>query len=300
MEKIVIKRGMITSLDKLPQYSIALDGFVQGPEVDTENHRFSFDHHAKCLRYCTTAACMQAWTAVLLGDFEDLDKYTIYANDVDADVCLAVWCLKNADRCKEPLVKKLVDSIGWADMTTGIIGPNGMTKIVEWICEPETSSKKYDDYHKISDEGLMSILESVLYRIDLYVNGESVSEVKSHEKSKYKILRNENDWVLIESQDPHIYTQLYQMGFSRIVLIRPQSDGSNAVSLAKKGDFTDKFPMFKLYEKLNVEEAKIGKSTGTWGGGSTNGGAPRNHDGSRTWVPISVLISSVDEIVLSS
>ena len=92
---IVIKRGEVASLKDLPPYSIALDGFVQGPEIDATNHRYSFDHHAGCLRYCTTSACMQAWTAVLLG--LETDKYTIYANDVDGDVCAAVWCLKNPD-----------------------------------------------------------------------------------------------------------------------------------------------------------------------------------------------------------
>ena len=71
---IVIKRGEVVALEDLPPYSIALDGFVQGPQIDTVNHRYSFDHHKGCLRFCTTSACMQAWTAVLLG--LEPDKFT--------------------------------------------------------------------------------------------------------------------------------------------------------------------------------------------------------------------------------
>jgi hypothetical protein len=310
MDNIIVNRGKVVTLDSLPKYSIALDGFVQGPAVDPDNHRFSFDHHAKCFRYCTTAACMQAWTAVLLG-LDDLDKYTIYCNDVDADVCSAVWCLKNPERCKEPLVKKLIDAIGLGDMHGGAFGYNGMTKVVEWICEPETGSKRHDDYHKISDEGLKSILEAVLYRIDLYVNGESSIEVSKQPKhGEYKILRNENDWVLVESSDPHAFSSIYQAGFTKIVLIRPQDDGSMAVTLAKKSDFVGGFPITKFYELLNKKELQgyetLNKTReknnildSLWGGGSTIGGAPRNHDGSRSHLSISTLINIIDEGVAS-
>lgn len=292
MENLVVNRGKTVKLVDLPQYSIALDGFVQGPKVDPNHHRFSFDHHSDCLRYCTSSACMQAWTAVLLG-LDNLDLYTIYCNDVDADVCAAVWCLKNPERCKEPLVKKLIDAIGLGDMHGGAFGYNGMTKVVEWICEPETSSKKHDDYSKISDEGLKSILEAVMYRIDLYVNGESAIEVsKQPKQGEFKILRNENNWVLVESNDPHVFGALYQSGFNRIVLTRPQSDGSLAVTLAKRSDFVGGFPITKFYEKFNALEPG-------WGGGSTIGGAVRNPDGSRSRLPIATIIEVIDQTILA-
>ncbi len=290
MENVVVNRGKVVPFESLPPYSIALDGFVQGPKVDTENHRFSFDHHSGCLRYCTTAAATQAWTAVMLG-LEDLDRYTIYANDVDADVCAAIWCLKNPDRCREPLVKKLIDAIGLADMHTGAIHLNGMTKVVEWICGPETDSKRCDDYHKISDDGLKSILEAVLYRIDQYVDGESALEVSKQSKhGEYKILRNQNGWVLVESDDPHVYGSLYQSGFTRVVKIYRQSDGSTSVSLAKKSDFVDAFPLEKMYAEFNKIEPG-------WGGGSSCGGSVRNADGSRSKLPLDKIIEIVDSVV---
>ena len=291
MENVIVSRGKIVTLEELPEYSIALDGYVQGPQIDSAYHRYSFDHHDQCLRYCTTSACMQARTAIELG-LEDIEQYTIFANDVDVDVCAAIWCLKNPDRCKEPLVKKLINAIGEGDMHGGAVGYNGMTKVVEWICAPETDSKRNDDYHKISDEGLKSILEAVLYRINQYVDGEAgieVSKQHKHEES-YKILRNKNNWVLIEASDPHIYSALYQAGFNRIVLVKPQSDGSNKISLAKKSDFVNNFPLLTFYQKLNALEPG-------WGGSSSIGGSPRHHDGSGSKLPLDTIISVIDESI---
>jgi len=286
---IIIKRGEIVNLEDLPPWSIALDGFVQGPKIDTENHRYSFDHHAGCLRYCTTSACMQAWTAVLLG--LDADKYTIYANDVDGDVCAAIWCLKNPEKCSDPRATKLINAMGLGDMHGGAFPNNGMTKTIEWICSPETDSKRDQDYWKLSDNGLNSILEAVLHRIDTYVEGEASIEVSKQPKhGEYKIIRNENNWVLVESTDPHAFSAIYQAGFDRIVLARPQDDNSIAYSIAKKSDFIDRFPLEIMYSKLNELEPG-------WGGGSTIGGAPRNHDGSRSKLTMEQVAEIIDAIV---
>lgn len=285
---VIIQRGRTVSLESLPNFSICIDGFVQGPQIDSENHRFSFDHHSGCLRYCTTSACQQAWTAVLLG--LDPSEYTIYANDVDSDVCVAVWCLRNPDRCTDPLVKKLVDAVGLGDAHGGAFPfpTNGMAKTVEWISAPETDSKRNNDYHKLSDAGLYSILEAVLHRIDLYVDGEASIEVAKQQKhGEYKILRNENNWVLVESQDPHAFSPIYHAGFDRVVLTRPQDDGSIAVSLAKRSDFVSGFPLTKMYEAFNKIEPG-------WGGSSSVGGCVRNADGSRSHLSLEKIIEVID------
>lgn len=289
---IIVSRGKTVQLNELKPFSIALDGFVLGPEIDAENHRFSFDHHSRCLRYCTISACMQAWCAVCAG-LDNLEKYTIYANDVDADVCVAVWCLKNSERCKEPLVKKLVDAVGWSDMMAGAFGYNGMTKVIEWICAPETDSKRKDDYNRLSDEGLNTILEAVLHRIDLYVNGESGEEPNKRGKhGEHKILRNENDWVLVESHDPHISSTIYQMGFDRLVKVRPLEDSTLSVTIAKRSDFVSNFPLQMFYEALNKIEPPC---QGEWNGSSSIGGSPRNPDGSGTRLTIEQITETIDK-----
>ena len=286
---IVIKRGDPVSLRSLPEYSITLDGFSQGPEIDEEHHRFSFDHHAKCLRHCTTAACMQARDAILAG--LDPEPYTIFANDVDADVCAAIWCLKNPHRCSEPLLAQLIDAVGKADMFAGAININGMSKTVEWICEPEVSSKRNGDYEKLSDEGLRPIMEAVLGRIDLFVDGKASAEISKQQiHDDFNILRKENGWSLIESNDPHSLAAIWRAGFERIVLIRPLLDKSTAVTIARKSDFVDAFPLKRIYAALNKEEPG-------WGGSSSIGGAPRRPDGSRSKLPVKKIIEIVDSVI---
>lgn len=287
--KIIIERGKISTLKKLPEYSIALDGFVQGPQIDDENHKYSFDHHDGCSRFCTISACEQAWTAVMLG--LDPTLYSIYCNDVDADVCAAIWCLKNPDRCREPLVKKLIDAIGLSDRYAGAFELNGMKKVVEWICAPETDSKRNGDYEKISNDGLNSILEAILHRIDMYVDGESSIEVQKQQiNSDFKILRNENGWALIESNDPHSLGSIWASGFDRVVTVRNLSDGSQAFTIAKKSEFIEGFPLKRIFKELN--ELEDG-----WGGSSTIGGAPRHEDGSRSKLGIEKISEVIDCVI---
>ena len=248
---IEIQRGKVVELKTLPEWSIALDGLVQGPHIDTENHRYSFDHHSGCLRYCTTSACMQAWHAIGLG--LDPQRYTIFINDVDIDVCMAIWCLKYPDRCGEPAVKKIVDAVGLGDMHAGAFAINGMSKVVEWVSAPQTDSIRNGDYEKLSDDGLITIMESILHRISQYVDGNASTDIAEREThGKYEVKRNdENGWVLVESQNPHIYSALYRAGFDRIVLVKLQDNGSHTVSLAKRSDFIDSFPLEKFYKELN-------------------------------------------------
>lgn len=288
---IVVQRGRVVELEELPEFSIALDGFVQGPKIDAENHRYSFDHHGGCFRYCTSSACMQAWTGIMLG--LNPENYTVYANDVDADVCAAIWCLKNPGRCKEPLVAKLIDAIGKSDMHGGAFDVNGMKKTVEWICAPETDAKRNGDYEKLSDDGLRSIMEAILHRIDLFADGEASIEVsKQPQRGEYNILRNKNGWALVESNDSHVFSSLYASGFDRLVVLRHQEDGSTAYTLAKRSDFIDGFPLPHIYATLNKLEPG-------WGGGSTIGGAPRNANGSRSRLTLEQVTNIIDGCLIN-
>jgi hypothetical protein len=293
--EIIIERGKVSLLEELPNYSIALDGRVQGPAIDSDNNRYSFDHHSNCLRFCTTAACMQTRDAILLG--LEPHKYTIYINDVDMDVCMAIWCLKNPDKCSDPRIKQLIDAVGQSDMHAGAFSLNGMTKTVEWVSAPQTDSIRNGDYTKLSDSGLLTIMESILHRIDQYLNGEAASEIANQGlHGEYSIKRNDNSWVLVESLDPHVYSALYRAGFDRIVLIKPQDNGTNVVSLAKRSDFIEEFPLEGIYKALDKLEPTWGGKTG-WGGSSSIGGSPRNEDGSGTSLPVEVVTKVVDLLV---
>lgn len=288
---IIIERGKVVKLDSLPQYSIALDGFVQGPKIDSENHKYSFDHHGSCIRFCTQATCMQVWSAILLG--LSPNQYNVYINDVDSDVCMSIWCLKNPDRCSEPLVKKLVNAVGLGDMFGGALVIQDMIKTIEWIAAPETNSRKNNDYEKLSEDGLISILESVLHRIDLYVNGEAAIEIdKIHLNNEFKIVKSESSYMVIESQDPHVLSKVFMSGIDRVVVSRPQKDGSISYTLAKRSDFIIDFPLPAIYAALNEVEPG-------WGGGSSIGGAPRNDDGTRSRLSVDQIVEIINNVLNS-
>lgn len=289
---IVIERGKRVKLKDLPKYSIGLDGLVPGPERDPENHRWSFDHHENCERDCTTSACMQAWTAIMLG--LDPAPYTVYCNDVDSDVCAAIWCLKNPDRCKEPLVAKLIDAIGKSDMHASAFDVNGMRKIVEWICAPQTDSIRNGDYNKLSDEGLKTVMEAVLHRIDTYANGEhSIEVAKQPSYGEFSIRRSENGWALIESNDPHAYSSIWLAGFDRIVLMRPQEDGTICYSVAKRSGYIEGFPLKRIFKFINMIEPG-------WGGSESSiGGSVKNEDGSGSRIAPERLCEIIDAIVVA-
>lgn len=289
---IKIDRGVVKKLSDLPPYSIAIDGFVAGPEVDTENHRFSFDHHANCLRFCTQASCQQTASAILLG--LDPENYTIYLNDCDLDCALSVWILQNPERIKETLVAKLINAVGIADAYAGAIPLNGMSKTVEWISAVECDFKRdKGNYESICSGNLRHILDATLRRIDQYVNGEAAIDIAKQEKhNEYKILRNENGFVVVESDNSHIYSTLYASGFDRIVLVRYLDNGSLAVSLAKRSDFVDNFNLIKMYEELNKIESN-------WGGSSSIGGAPRNLDGTRSKLSLEKIIEIINLVVVN-
>lgn len=62
--KIRFEYGRVWQFEELPDNSIALDGAVAGPQVDAARRRFSFDHHAGCVRLVTQSTCEQVLTAI--------------------------------------------------------------------------------------------------------------------------------------------------------------------------------------------------------------------------------------------
>jgi hypothetical protein len=287
--QIIIERGLSKPLEEFPSYSIALDGASPGPKLLPEEHKFSFDHHAFCSRFCTLSTAAQCLNAVALG--LDSTDYTVYCNDVDLDVCGGYWVLKNPERFNEPLVQKLISAINIGDCFLGAIPMNGMSKIIKYISTPEVESKKNDDYSKLSDDGLMNILEATMHRIDEFVDSEiNNNDLDVPKHGDYKIIRDENDWVLVESGDTHITSHLYQIGYNKIVRYHKQKDGSMEVTIAKKSDFITNFSIGKIVEAFN-------KIENGWGGGSSVAGGPRNHDGSRSRLSLEKIIETIDACI---
>jgi hypothetical protein len=177
-------------------------------------------------------------------------------------------------------------------------------KAVEWVSAPETDAKRNKDYEKLSNDGLRSILEAVLHRIDQYVNGEASEDIAEYSKhlkrdhDDFKILRNENGYAVIEAADPHIYTRLWKAGFERLLVVRPRTDTLDC-TIIKKSDFVDNFDVLDFFHALNEVEGLI-DSDYKWGGGTTCGGPPRKPGGLRSSLKLQTVIETIDKTILKN
>lgn len=274
--KLVIERGRTIPFEELPPWSLALDGYVQGPAFDNAHHRYSFDHHRGCIRLITTATCEQVRDAVLLG--LDPTHFTVFVNDVDTDTALAVWALRNPERLRAPLVARLITAAGLLDAHGGAYPLVHARHQIEWIGEPETRARIDGRYEQLTIAELHDLLDAIGERFEKLLRGEAPSEAELREgerPAEYQMLFEGTDWVMIQAADPHVLFDLYERGIERIVTRRPQADGSSAYTIARKSDFVDFFDVPEILAALTAEEPG-------WGGGSTIGGAPRNADGSRS------------------
>lgn len=274
--KLVIERGKTLDFPQLPPWSIALDGYVQGPALDNEQHRYSFDHHRGCIRLVTTATCEQVRDAILLG--LDPSRYTVYLNDVDTDTALAVWELRHPERLREARVANYVTSAGLLDAHGGAYPLVFERRRIEWIGQPETQARISGEYERLNLEQLHQLLDRIGERFEQLVAGQAPSEEelrRLEQKAEFQRLFDGSGWTMIQASDPHVLFDLYEQGIERIVTCRPQSDGSYAYTVARRSDFVDGFDVPAILAALAAAEPG-------WGGGSTIGGAPRHPDGSRS------------------
>lgn len=276
--ELVIERGKIVPLCALPPRSIALDGYVQGPAIDADNERYSFDHHAGCVRHATRSTAEQVRDAIILG--LNPSGFRVFINDVDLDTALSVWLLANPHRVSEDIVHDLVTSAGLLDAHSGAYPiADHVRRTIEWLSEPETVSRANGTYWSLDNQGLEALLAAVSRRIDLYTRGEALSTITQFQvDERYQIERTGTGWVLARTIGTRAHAALFRDGYQRVVIYRQLPDGTWGYTVAKRSEFVKHFPVDKILAALSAREPG-------WGGGSTIGGAPRHPDGSRSRLP---------------
>ena len=293
-QNTVVSRGTTVPFAELPAKSIALDGYCQGPAVDVEGERFSFDHHAGCLRLITSATCKQVFDAILLG-FDPTD-YTIYINDVDGDTVLSVWLLRNAAKvAAEPCeVRDLVEAVSAID-AHGPAYPTDnallVDKFFQGVMAPEVAARRNKTFQTAN---LDEMLESCVDNVSLLLDGGLGYRPKTDERG-YEITHTGNGWVMAKSND-FIFDLLYAAGHTRAVAYQRLSDGSYAYTVAKKSELVSHFPVGPANKEGNILYALNAREPG-WGGGSTIGGAPRNADGSRSHLTPDEVFQIVEGVI---
>lgn len=290
---LIIERGKTEQFKNLPEKSVALDGYVQGPGFDLEKSRFSFDHHDKVNRMITRATCQQILDALLLG-FDPAD-HNIYVNDIDGDTVLSVWLLRHPEKASDPKVRMLVESVGGVDSHGPAytpLDPKLAETFFKGIMQPEGYSRKNKQYVQID---LNDLLEKCIKNLDDFMEGKF--EYKPEEdKRSFEIFKKGNGWVMAESND-FVFDLLYKAGHNRAIAFQKQADGSYAYTVAKKSELVSNFPVGPVSKEGTILY-ELNKIEPGWGGGSTIGGAPRNSDGSRSQLTPDKVFEIIESIVI--
>lgn len=282
--KVIVERGVTKKLSELPAYSIALDGYVQGPELDLKNHRISFDHHAGCIRMFTSATCRQVLDALLLG--LDPSLYTVYVNEVDGDTALAVWLLENPEHARDTKVRFLVDAVSAMDAHGPAYPPAEPNWVSRFYDEALASLNEVHKAKKYATIDLDVLLAACTYEISCMVfNYAKKIKVRPPVAERTWAVRYASKdkigggWVLVES-DSYVFDLIYQAGHHVAVAFQKLPDESYLYTIGKRSDLVD-FPLGPHTVPGTALYALNAVETG-WGGSSSIGGAPRNPDGSRS------------------
>lgn len=291
-DNLIIERGKTEQFDNLPQNSIALDGYVQGPSFDLEKKRFSFDHHDKVSRQITRASCQQIMDAILLG-FEPGNS-RIYVNDIDGDTVLSVWLLRNPEKASNPKVRMLVESVGGIDAhgpAYQAIDPELAEVFFKAVMKPEGDSRRSRTYPQAD---LNALLEQCLKNLDDLMEGR-LEYAPQPDNRSFEITKEGSAWVMATSSD-FIFDLLYKAGHNRAVAYQQQPDGSYAYTVAKKSELVSGFPVGPVSREGTILY-ELNKMEQGWGGGSTIGGAPRNLDGSRSRLSPEQVFETIENII---
>lgn len=261
--KLRYETGTTWTIDDLPPRSIALDGAVQGPHIDLSSQRFSFDHHAGCIRHVTLATCEQVRDALLVGF--DPDQFTVWVNDVDGDTVLSFWLLQNAGELFGPRQQELlqlIQHVGRIDALGPGYGGYAKGHPLHWHLTPNMTQHR--------TEALF--LEKLAF-LQRYWEDPSIvqSQTPPARQSGYAmwIENGQIHQAEIDSGMEDLYKKAH---FG--VIWADALHNSRAYTVGKRSEFVD-FSVPQFLAAMNALEAG-------WGGGSTIGGAPRHTDGSRS------------------
>lgn len=290
---VVVERGKTVPFETLPKKSVALDGYVQGPAVDVENEKFSFDHHDGCIRLVTSATCRQVLDALLLGF--DPSGYTVYVNDVDGDTALSVWLLQNPWRAREPRVRDLVDTVATVD-AHGPAYPTRHPDLAEAFYQGAMREVsllvRAKEYAKVD---LSKLLERCVKQIDALSFGELNWVPGLDGERTFEITHTGfNGWVMARSDD-FVFDLLYSDRYLKAIAYQELEGGTHRYTVGKGSELVG-FPVGPHSKEGTILHALNEREPG-WGGGSTIGGSPRNPDGSSSRLSPDEVFDIVDRLV---
>lgn len=315
MAKLVIERGRKWEASELQPKTIALDGAVEGPLLDSENEIFSFDHHGECVRGVTLATCEQVRDFLLLG--LDVTGYTVLLNDIDLDSALSAWLIEYPSRASEPMIDKLITCAGRQDAHAGAYPiSKDMQDILDWIAGPEIKMRRDKTYHTAGPDVLQIVLEAIWRRIEQYADGKVPSDISQKTsdaaagEEEYEIIKKGTGWKMVKANSERPLRGLARDNVNRFVVIKElehEIEGEKVASLqvtvGKRSEVITGFPVGPadqpgtILAALNDAEPDRDGKTDDWGGSTTIGGSPRNESGVGSMLSIDDIFNIIERVI---
>lgn len=281
-----------TFLQRAPQRSIALDGFVYGgPNYEPKTHHFNFDHHSGVVREATMSTAMQVFYAIKGGISEELmvdDEIdaTIYINDTDQDTAFAVWLLLNYKKFEGvqsiPVINRLLALTDRWDITGGAFPMHLDDELVRrhaWVFKPYTDLRKSGALASASPQVLLDNLEATIGRLSQYMMGQG-KEV--HLDTRHEILFDSPRFKIVDEiggNDARYY--LYGQGMNAFIsIVARRPDGKFVYTVGRRSQYI-RFPVRKLYDDFNKAEGLTHENG--WNGSDIIGGSSRLLGSQLTW-----------------
>jgi hypothetical protein len=301
---IVIERGRTVPFPALPPRSIALDGYVQGPRIEPETERYSFDHHAGCIRHVTLATCEMTLDALRVG--LSPAGMTVFLNDLDPDSVVAAWLLLRPEAARDENVAFAVRSLGRFDALGPAVGGPGLVPALRWALAPLLAALEDGSHRMLSDTAYRELFESCVTRLDRWCLANAPSESPSfpppprREAPRLDILHDGGSWCLARTEAGLAgFAELYASGWRAAVVFRPLPDGTTEFSVGKASELVSGFDVPRILAalaELELRKNPMQSPAHNWGGGTTIGGSPRNADGSASrlsWPEVAAAVASV-------
>lgn len=284
--EVVVEPGRVWQRDELKPLTIALDGAVEGPWIDAESQRYSFDHHQGCIRMVTSATCQQVLDAIVLG--LDPGGFRVLVNDVDGDTVLSVWLLQNWERWLRPAdlarVRPLVASVAAVDAHgPAMPAPDG--EMVRHYYSRIIGAPRVREAGMKAEDGLHD-MNACLGRLEDWWRAEFAPMPCASSGVSVPSVTSFGSWVLCDATHAHPDDRgagvawIYEQGWHRWILFRRLPGGRWHYSIGKRSDLVAGFPVPEILGALSDAEAVArGRDLAggeRWGGGTTIGGSPRD------------------------